>query len=175
MSFKKLIQTTLIGFAMWICLFVLAGQNSAIAATQMEPGAISQERIQTLPVSLDLKSGVDRFLTSMPSGYYKISNVKGLKSQLANPQTVLVDVREPSEYRVGHIPNAINIPLRTLAQNLAQIPHDRPVVLYCSSGYRSAMGVMTLHLLGYENVKGFPPSIVGWQAAGEAIAPLATR
>jgi len=41
--------------------------------------------------------------------------------------------------------------------------------LYCSSGYRSAMGVMTLHLLGYENVQGFPPSFAAWQAAGEAI------
>ncbi|MGA9380759.1 MAG: rhodanese-like domain-containing protein [Phormidium sp.] len=58
----------------------------------------------------------------------------------------------------------------TLAHNLNQIPRDRPVVLYCSSGYRSAMGVMTLHLLGYENVQGFPPSFAAWQAAGEAIA-----
>jgi rhodanese-related sulfurtransferase len=82
----------------------------------------------------------------------------------------LVDVREPVEFRAGHIPNAINLPLRTLAHNLDQVPRDRPVVLYCSSGYRSAMGVMTLHLLGYGNVQGFPPSFVGWQTAGEAIA-----
>jgi rhodanese-related sulfurtransferase len=80
-----------------------------------------------------------------------------------------VDVRESSEYQSGHIPNAINIPLRTLAHQVNEIPYDRPVVLYCSSGYRSAMGVMTLHLLGYDNVKGFPPSFVGWKAAGEAI------
>jgi hypothetical protein len=32
------------------------------------------------------------------------------------------------------------------------------------------MGVMTLHLLGYDNVKGFPPSFVGWKVSGEAIA-----
>ncbi|MEH1810736.1 rhodanese-like domain-containing protein [Nostoc sp.] len=68
------------------------------------------------------------------------------------------------------MPNAINIPLRTLSHNLNQIPRTRPVVLYCSSGYRSAMGVMTLHLLGYENVQGFPPSFAGWKNAKEAIA-----
>ena len=120
--------------------------------------------------TLNLDSGVDRFLTSIPAGYYTIANVEGLKSLLENPQTVLVDVREPSEYWSGHIPNAINIPLRTLTHNLDRIPRDRPVVLYCSTGYRSAMGVMTLHLLGYENVQGFPPSFAGWKNAGEAIA-----
>jgi len=43
-------------------------------------------------------------------------------------------------------------------------------VLYCSTGYRSSMGVMTLHLLNYDNVQGFPPSFAGWKASGEAIA-----
>ncbi|MGQ4650583.1 rhodanese-like domain-containing protein [Lyngbya aestuarii] len=142
-----------------------------MAVTLAEFGSISQERRQTLPEeTLNLESGVDRFLTSMPAGYYTISNVDGLKNLLKNPQTLLVDVREPSEYRSGHIPNAINIPLRTLTQNLDKIAHDRPVVLYCSTSYRSAMGVMTLHLLGYENAQGFPPSFPGWKNAGEAIA-----
>jgi rhodanese-related sulfurtransferase len=175
MTFKKLIQTTLIGFAIWICLLIGVGQNLVIAETLTEAGAISQERMQTLHEPLDLESGVDRYLTSIPLGYYTIANIAGLKSQLKNTQTVLVDVRESSEYQLGHIPNAINIPLRTLAHNLDKVPHDRPVILYCSSGYRSAMGVMTLHLLGYENVQGFPPSFAGWQAAGEEIAPLSAH
>ncbi|WP_236721393.1 rhodanese-like domain-containing protein [Trichormus sp. NMC-1] len=133
--------------------------------------------MQTLPKPTNLESGVDSFLTSIPAGYYTIANVEELKSLLKKSQPMLVDVREPSEYRSGHIPNAINIPLRTLSHNLNQIPRDafgglrlRPVVLYCSSGYRSAMGVMTLHLLGYENVRGFPPSFAAWKTAGEAIA-----
>jgi rhodanese-related sulfurtransferase len=86
------------------------------------------------------------------------------------PVTLLIDVREKFEYQSGHIPSAINIPLRTLSQNLDQIPRDRPVILSCSTGYRSAIGVMTLHLFGYENVKGFPASFTGWKNAGEAIA-----
>ncbi|MEA5571134.1 rhodanese-like domain-containing protein [Calothrix sp. UHCC 0171] len=144
-----------------------------MAATLAETGAISQGRMQTLPEeTLNLELGVDRFLTSIPAGYYTIASVEGLKSLLENPQTLLIDVRESSEYRLGHIPKAINIPLRTLTHNLDKIVRDRPVVLYCSSGYRSAMGVMTLHLLDYENVQGFPPSFAGWKAAGEAIARL---
>lgn len=175
MIFKTLIQTTLIGFAIWICLLIGVGQNPVIAATLTEPEAISQERMQTLHEPLDLESGVDHYLTSIPSGYYTIANIAGLKSQLEDAQSVLVDVRESSEYQLGHIPNAINIPLRTLAHNLDKVPHDRPVILYCSSGYRSAMGVMTLHLLGYENVQGFPPSFAGWKTAGEKIALLSAH
>jgi rhodanese-related sulfurtransferase len=107
---------------------------------------------------------------AIPSGYYTIANVEELKSLIADRQALLVDVREPLEYQSGHIPNAINIPLRTISRNLSQIPSDRPVILYCSTGYRSSMAVMTLHLLNYDNVKGFPPSLAGWKQAGEAIA-----
>lgn len=169
MMFKNLIQTILLGFALWMCLWFGLGQVPVLAATLTETQSIAQERQASPEVALKLVSGVDGFLSSIPSGFYAIANVTGLKSQLENPQTVLVDVRESSEYQSGHIPNAINIPLRTLVHQVNEIPYDRPVVLYCSSGYRSAMGVMTLHLLGYDNVKGFPPSFVGWKAAGEAI------
>jgi len=172
MRFKQSMQTIVLGFALWVCLLFGAGQTPIMAATlNAAAGSISQEQTQTLPEAvLKLKSEVDHFLTEMPAGYYTIANVEGLKSLLENDQPLLVDVREPSEYQSGHIPDAINIPLRTLTHNLDKVSRDRPVVLYCSTGYRSAMGVMTLHLFGYDNVRGFPPSFAGWKTAGEAIA-----
>ncbi len=163
MMFKKLSQTILLGFLIWSCFSIDPSQNSILAATLTETTSIAQSK----PLNLELR--IDRFLISMPAGYYTIASVEKLKSQLENSQTLLVDVREASEYRSGHIPNAINIPLETLARNLSKIPTDRPVVLYCSSGYRSGMGVMTLHLFNYDNVQGFPPSFVGWKAAGELV------
>ncbi len=125
-----------------------------------------------LSTSLDLRTAVDRTLTAIPAGFYKVNDVAGLKDLQADAQAQVVDVREPAEYGAGHIPGAINIPLRTLTQHLDQIERDRPVVLYCSSGYRSAMGVVSLHLLGYDNVQGFPPSFGGWKAAGEAVSDI---
>jgi rhodanese-related sulfurtransferase len=169
MIFKiRSIQLWLSGFV--LSLFLLIGlmgfeQKFVLAAIAPES--------QTIPLEItapDLKTDVTDFLTAIPSGYYTVSSIDALKKALANPQTLLIDVREKSEYQSGHIPSAINIPLRSLSQNLEQIPRDRPVILSCSTGYRSAMGVMTLHLLGYENVKGFPPSFMGWKNAGEAIA-----
>lgn len=159
--FNKLIRTLLFGLTLWMCFWLWIGHNSSMAATLTSVRSGLEKSVQPPDKISNLEAGVDRFLTSIPSGYYTVANVAGLKDQLKNPQTILVDVREPSEYRAGHIPDTINIPLRTLTHNLDNIPRDRPVVLYCSTGYRSAMGVMTLHLLGYDNVKGFPPSFVG--------------
>lgn len=170
MAFKKIAHVVLLGLAIFIWLSIDISQNPILAATLPETESISQVLMPTLSKPIDLKFEVDLFLTSMPADYYTIGSIEKLKSQLEKPQTLLIDVRELSEYQSGHIPNAIDIPLQTLADNLDRIPHNRPVVLYCSSGYRSAMGVMTLHLLGYDNVQGFPPSFTGWQAAGEAIS-----
>ncbi len=126
MSFKKSIQTVLLGFALCFCFLVGIGQNRILAATLVETEPIFQEKMQTMSEkTVNLESTIDRFLTSIPPGYYTIANVEGLKKKLKHPQTLLVDVREPSEYKSGHIPDAINIPLQTLAQNLEQIPHDR--------------------------------------------------
>jgi rhodanese-related sulfurtransferase len=171
MILKKSIQMVLLGFALWVCFWVGFGQTPVIAAvrTTTESMVNTQDRSnrQGFP---KLESAIDQYFMSMPAGYYTISTVEALKAIMANRRPLLVDVRSPSEYQSGHIPGAINIPLQTLARNLSQIPTERPVVLYCSTGYRSAMGVMTLHLLNYDHVQGFPPSFAGWKAAGEAIA-----
>jgi len=116
-----------------------------------------------------LSEAIDNFLTSLPSDYYTLMKIDALKEKIKTDNPLLIDVRQPSEYASGHIPNAINIPLQTLAENLDKIPKDRPVVLYCTSGYRTGMGVMTLEMLGYTNVQAFPPSIQGWKAAGEPL------
>lgn len=171
MKFKKSMEILLLGFILSFCFFfnlepnLMASEISTLSSPIVETNILSS--VQGYP---KLEVAVDRYLMSMPSEYYTIGNVKELKDLMANSQPLLVDVREPSEYRSGHIPSAINIPLRTLSRNLNKIPCDRLVVLYCSTGYRSSMGVMTLHLLNYDNVRGFPPSFASWKAAGEAIA-----
>lgn len=86
------------------------GPSGAGAASLGIDEPALQDRAQTLPAaSLDLKSEVNRVFTEMPAGYYEIATVPSLKSWLVNPDVVLVDVHEPSEYQTGHIPNAINV------------------------------------------------------------------
>jgi len=105
----------------------------------------------------------------VPGDFHKIRSVPALKHLLANAGTLLIDVRTPAEYEAGHIAGAINMPLNSLGRHVAEIPPDQAMVLYCSSGYRSAMGVMALQLEGRYRVQGFPPSIEGWKAAGEPV------
>jgi len=161
----KSIQTLLLGIILSFCLF-WGIQPNLMASEPVEKTDILSS-IQAYP---RLEMALDKYLMAIPSGYYTIANVEELKSLMADRQALLVDVREPSEYQSGHIPSAINIPLRTISRNLSKIPSNRPVILYCSTGYRSSMGVMTLHLLNYDNVQGFPPSLSGWKQAGEAIS-----
>lgn len=148
----------------WLPVGNLTHNSVAIAANTPEITAAEVSAKED-----NLITEITTFLHAIPKGYYTVMQVAGLKNLMNRDDSLLIDVREPGEYAAGHIPLAINIPLRTLTENLTQIPQNRPVVLYCSSGYRTAMGVMALQMLGYDNVRGFPPSIQGWQAAGEAL------
>lgn len=65
----------------------------------------------------------------------------------------LLDVREPSEYEQGHIPNAVNIPLGKLRGRLNEIPKDKEVIVNCQVGLRSYIGVRILMQNGFENVR----------------------
>ena len=64
----------------------------------------------------------------------------------------LVDVRSPDEFGEGHVQGARNIPVATLAGRLAEIPKDKPVVVYCAAGSRSAAAARTLKAAGYDVV-----------------------
>jgi len=147
MKFKKSIQTLLLGLMLSVGFFFSLEQNLlALEISTLSDSGVGTNFQASLQGYPKLESAVDQYLMAIPSGFYAIANVESLKSLMADHQALLVDVREPSEYGSGHIPGAINIPLRKLARNLNKIPSDRPVVLYCTTGYRSSMGVMTLHL-----------------------------
>jgi phage shock protein E len=64
----------------------------------------------------------------------------------------IVDVRTPDEFARGAYPGAVNIPLQALSSRLRDIPKDRPVVVYCASGMRSASAARLLARAGYEQV-----------------------
>lgn len=118
----------------------------------------------------DVNTFVANYLTDIPEGYMAVK-LDGFKEILDTGEAVIIDLREPAEYEEGHVAGAVNIPLRTLADNLELVPADKPVVVYCASGHRAGMGTSALRLLGYDNVRSFAPGIKGWNAAEE---PLST-
>lgn len=83
-----------------------------------------------------------------------------------NDRSVLViDVRQPAEWRRGHIRGSLNVPLTQLAHNLHRLPADKPLVAVCASGHRSAVATRSLQRAGrqVENLKG---GMRSWARAG---------
>jgi len=65
----------------------------------------------------------------------------------------LIDVRSPGEYASGHLPGSINVPVGELGARLEALgPKDRPKVLYCASGARSAVARSMLKGHGFTQV-----------------------
>ncbi len=64
----------------------------------------------------------------------------------------VVDVRSEGEFRSGAYRDAINVPLQVLSGRFDRIPRDRPVVVYCASGSRSATAARILKKAGYADV-----------------------
>ena len=66
---------------------------------------------------------------------------------------VLLDVRTPLEYDLGHIPGSINIELDELRQNLSHLPHvDTPIIVSCQVGHRGYLAIRILQENGFTNV-----------------------
>ena len=91
---------------------------------------------------------------------------QALAEQLAeSPAPVVVDVRSEKEWQTGHLACSHNIPLTHLRERLAEVPQDRPVVVHCEGGYRSAIGTSLLAEAGRTNVSDLVGGIKAWMAS----------
>lgn len=92
--------------------------------------------------------------------------------QVESDKCILVDVRTPAEAGRGGIAGARNIPLHLLPIVGQEFAKDRPVVLYCHSGARSAQGCSFLAARGFGNVYNLRGGILGWAQSGQPVAPI---
>lgn len=76
---------------------------------------------------------------------------------------VLIDVREPHEYKRGFIKGAINIPLSQLKNRIHEVPRDKEVYLYCQSGMRSKQAGRILSKHGHGNLSHLQGGILSWK------------
>ncbi len=84
---------------------------------------------------------------------HTLAMAKAVKEKASNPSIRLVDVRTPSEFREGHIPGAINIPLQELRKFLVMIPDkNEKIFVYCAHGFRAAQAADGLFRLGYLDI-----------------------
>lgn len=103
-----------------------------------------------------------RLLRGGKAGVPEIT-VEDLKSLMGKKEEFfLLDVREPDEFEFARIPGAHLIPLGQVPDRLAEIPKDKPVVVHCKSGVRSARAVAFLIRSGYTLVANLADGIDAW-------------
>ncbi len=78
---------------------------------------------------------------------------------------VIIDVREPDEFRGGHIPGAVNVPLGNLHGRMSELDKfkDRPLLISCRTSQRSAKAAMVLRKHDFPSVHVLAGGITAWQ------------
>ena len=89
-------------------------------------------------------------------------------SKSSGASLTLVDVRDPEEFKDGHIPGAINIPVAAFASQSGELDKEKQIVVYCNSGGRSYNAYRKLQKLGYSKIK--QAIFTDWQTAGLPVA-----
>ncbi|MEN6438253.1 MAG: rhodanese-like domain-containing protein [Syntrophobacter sp.] len=80
---------------------------------------------------------------------------------------VIVDVRDSSEFKEGHIPTAINIPSETFASGSGVLPKEKKIIVYCNTGSRSYLAYRKLISLSYPDI--YQTLFADWKDAGMAV------
>lgn len=80
---------------------------------------------------------------------------------------VMIDIREPNEWNLGHVPGAVHIPRGVLESRVeSAATRDQTVVLYCAGGSRSALAADTLRQMGFTDVRSMARGFRGWVEEG---------
>jgi len=101
--------------------------------------------------------------------------VQELKSKIDNKENFyLIDVREPSEYEIVNIPTAQLIPKQGFIDGsvLASLPQDKPIVLHCKSGVRSAECLAILKSAGFADASHVFGGVIAWAKQIDTSLPV---
>lgn len=104
--------------------------------------------------------------------FVRLAPVQGLKNLTSDhfqqelersSNKVLIDVREPHEYKDGFIPGAVNIPLSQMKGRLGEISKKKEIFLYCRSGMRSKQAAQILKKNGFSDLTQLHGGILAWK------------
>jgi hydroxyacylglutathione hydrolase len=142
---------------------LVAGSEDDATEAQTALASIGLDRVQGWfgPDLLSERAGGDAWRTATHG------DVTEAESMVASGRMV-VDLREPNEWRAGHIPGAVHHPLGTITETLAGVPRDTPIAVHCQAGTRSAIGASVLESMGFDDVVDLHQGFSGWATARRA-------
>jgi glyoxylase-like metal-dependent hydrolase (beta-lactamase superfamily II)/rhodanese-related sulfurtransferase len=156
-------------YATWVGTLVESDRQLAIIA---DPGREQESVVRLGRIGFDhvagyLEGGMAA-LAERPDLIEQIERLapSALSARLdlfESERPLLLDVRTESELGGKLIDGALNIPLGQLADRAVELPHDRQLVTYCSSGYRSAIAASLLQADGFERVADLVGGTTAWE------------
>jgi rhodanese-related sulfurtransferase len=164
--------------------------DDVLATARFDPATVPDYRVETeaneptetydFPV-LDtgatdeaeiIQTAVDNYLSS---GKKPVTTAAALFENLndgdESNDPVILSVRSPDHYAVGHIPGAINIPWTKLGDpaNLAKLPPDKQIVVYCYTGHTGQIASTLLNVLGYDAIN-LKFGMMSWSKDSDVVA-----
>ena len=93
------------------------------------------------------------------------------ETQMKEPTSQIVDVRTAGEFASGHIANAVNFDVTSddFITKIASLDKEKPVMVYCKSGGRSARAAGVLKEKGFKQVYDLDGGIMGWKASNKPV------
>lgn len=96
-------------------------------------------------------------------------DAEGAEVLLQQERVVVLDVREPAEFDMGHLPGSVNVPRGLLefmvGNNPALSDPDATILLYCKNGGRSTLAAQTLKQMGFNHVRMLVGGFDGWSGS----------
>ena len=98
-------------------------------------------------------------------GQIKLVTTEEAQALLEKEEVQLIDVRTLEEYKEGFISNAVNIDFlaSTFLENIQQLDKEKPIIVYCRSGKRSANSSKVLEEVGFKEIYDLEGGIMKWQ------------
>jgi hydroxyacylglutathione hydrolase len=85
--------------------------------------------------------------------------------RLSAAEATALDVRAPAEREEGYIEGSLGVPLSQLLSRMSELPHDRPLLIYCAAGYRSSIAASLLKNAGFPAVGEIAGGFAAWETA----------
>jgi rhodanese-related sulfurtransferase/biotin operon repressor len=138
--------------------------DPAVARLWLELRAVAQQQLA------EVERALDAYRTRRHE--FEQVSIGELQKRLRKKEVILIDVRPDVEYRAGHLPGALGLPLDELEYRLSELPRDKTIVAYCRGPYcvyaDDALGLLAER--GWK-VARLEEGVAEWRQAGYSIEP----
>ena len=139
-----------------VILFAETPEKAESALAQLIGGAFSVAGV----IEESIEAWQDN---GLPSEILAEVSITQLAKEIATGEIVVLDVREPLEWEMGHVPGALLVSLGTLRERLHELPQESGITVICEAGVRSSAAASILQAHGFVGVVNVPEGTAGYR------------